>query len=111
MCVFICNKLYITSTIMLYNLEATLAAPRQGAHAHAPTDRANKVEATTWVFGDVAFRMWGFEILFLKPLAHISFGCEVPTPSVLNVNKLPLSNPTSSNSTSLNTQTTAAQPP
>ena len=28
------------------------------------------------------FRMWGFKIVFLKLLTHISLGCEVPTPSV-----------------------------
>ena len=60
------------------------------------------------------FRMWGFETLFSKPLTHISFGCEVPTPSVLRVNKLNktnqqlVSNPTSSNTTSLNSLSASA---
>ena len=30
--------------------------------------------------------MWGFDILCVKPLTHISFRCEVPVPSVSRVN-------------------------
>ena len=37
-----------------------------------------------WVFRDVVFQDVGSEHnMFIKPLAHISFRCEVPTPSVL----------------------------
>ena len=40
----------------------------------------------------------------LSPTTHISFGCEVPTPSLLGVDKRLRSNPTSSNTTSLNSR-------
>ena len=63
--------------------------------------------AVTRVFRDVVFQDdVGFEHNSLKPLTHISFRCEVPTPSVLRVNQLLLSNPTSSNTTSLNSRVT-----
>ena len=52
----------------------------------------------------VCFRMWGFKLLHSKPLTHISFRCEVSTPSALEANQLSVSNPTSSNTTSLNSR-------
>ena len=35
-----------------------------------------------WVFRDVELQdvMWGLNIIVIKPLAHISYRCEVPTP-------------------------------
>ena len=36
-----------------------------------------------WVFRDVVFQDVGFENYSFKPLTHISFRCEVPTPSVV----------------------------
>ena len=35
-----------------------------------------------WLFRDVVFQDVGFENNSFKPLTHISFRCEVPTPSV-----------------------------
>ena len=57
-----------------------------------------------WVFRDVVFQDVGFQTNKLKPLTQISFRWEVPTPSVLRVNQLLCSNPTSSNTTSLNSR-------
>ena len=36
-----------------------------------------------WVFRDVVFQDVGFQTTSFKPLTHISFRCEVPTPSVV----------------------------
>ena len=36
-----------------------------------------------WVFSDVVFQDAGFQTTRFKPLTHISFRCEVPTPSVV----------------------------
>ena len=37
----------------------------------------------SWVLRDVVFQDVGFENNSFKPLTHISFRCEVPTPSVV----------------------------
>ena len=37
----------------------------------------------TWVFRDVVFQDVGFKNNSFKPLANISYRCEVPTPSVV----------------------------
>ena len=36
-----------------------------------------------WVLRDVVFQDVGFQTISLKSLSHISFRCEVPTPSVV----------------------------
>ena len=57
--------------------------------------------------GTWRLRMWGFKILCSKPLTHIRLGVRSPNLQSLRVNKLLSSNPTSSNTTSLNSRVLA----
>ena len=43
--------------------------------------------------GELVPGTWGLKIICLKPLTHINFRCEVPTPSVLRVNDMLLFKP------------------
>ena len=49
----------------------------------APACLAAPADADTlWVFRDVVFQDVRLDMIVLKPLTHIRFRCEVPTPSV-----------------------------
>ena len=53
-------------------------------HVAVPPEIAS-TRTLAWVFRDVTFRDVGFQHTIFTPLTHISFRCEVPTPSTLFV--------------------------
>ena len=58
------------------------------------SDRSFSGLISTWVFRDVVFQDVGFEHNNIsKPLTHISYRCEVPTPSVVEDQSTIMLNP------------------
>ena len=70
--------------------------------------RSKARSANAWLYrgcsGMWCLGMLDLKIIVVKPLTHISLRCEAPTPSALRVGQLLCSNPSSSNTTSLNSQ-------
>ena len=70
-CMYVCMYIYIYIYIYIHVIPS---------RPQNPADLA--AGGFLWVFRDVVFRDVGFDNNSLKPLTHISFGCEVPTTSV-----------------------------
>ena len=92
------------------NAEAAVSPGHQGLLATEPWapwaahDKTRVRHERVGCSGMWSFRMWGFKRLLKNPSPMSASGVKSPHPQFLRVNQLLFSNPTSSSTTSLNTQ-------
>ena len=72
----------LSSTYTLWQYRTTYTSAPHRARWYTAKHTMLRNDATVGCSRMWCFRMWGFKLLLSKPPHHLSFRCEVPTPSV-----------------------------